>query len=1560
MKYITAIFSVLILIFIASFNLYSEETLPLEQEEAPATLWDMNLGDTDVDLYLAGYWKMGLIGGLSIESSSDGITFPADFPGLTQFSFYQEPDLTISLWLMNRFYLEASFLEGFDKNTYAMGYRGMEGEPIQTVRIGNSEIAIDEYTGINVPSADYNTPGISASFQTDFSTHDVMLRYDPTSEESKVFLGEYEVTEETLDLSSYTRGRYFILPDENIDSITIYIADEDGIYTGSDNLTYRKATNNEASYSLTDGTVTLTDASKTDVLVYYKKGTPAVGDITLGRDFIVPLTNGEPDPGMSATHFDWTIPDTWDSLGQTYAISRQVTVNGVAALKVYNPLKFGPFEYFNTYKVGSNLSTDSWKNSVKLVDKSFVESSDSDDFLYHIDTDDSTITVFSNEDTAARFAWTRYPLADDYSIIYGSASTDDDLTGRYILLSTKSTGSGYNLGSGVIQGSVEVYINGNKSSSASVDYDTGKLTFSQYIFSSDRIKVTYRTETVDLSGGDLLFAQGNRFYPADNLQFYVAEMFRWNSSDSSSSSLDETSQGGITVAGGMEYTAKNFNLELNSTVSLQTDDTSGILRVQGMEDSGYSFSISESLLKQTPESVYGGSGTRADLTYTDYFSTNGYGEYYLNSYNWTGATADAKKSGPSVAAGVSGDDFDSNVMVMEYDLGSTEWSAGDLLLSTDGPIDLSRFTSVSMKLKTLNSSDVIGNIDDINISIIIGETGERKDWNDDGFTSDEDTSLLFSEVITNSAITIASDGIWYPFKHEFTDSEKELLTKSRAIRVIVDTDATAATGRLLMADVQFEGSLFDSKIMNSFPDPDKEMTDAYTDYDKEIFTVTEVEESSLEAAFDEISDIFHSSGETQKALKVEWDLSDNTNSALDGDYWILETYTEAVPINSYETFSFYIKSDISESYTIELKNSDEKGYSFPYSTSDIGWVKLNLNLASGAVSDSNGSFVAQATVDPIDSSLTLFRVTSTGPDTSGTMYLDELHYSDPTFTLEGTVELITDYKYPGDIITSSGGFPILSNFSFYNQLLYSGGKVLTSSSDGSHAIENDSSFSLELLMLEIKGNVKVDWSDSKTELSGSHALTFPADFPYGHIYDSYSRSGDNNSSVMTRENKLLVNMPDKGSVTLSVSADGDDSDLLLQSWGGKTQWKSPSLFKFSGSLLFEQQSEWNYRDQDNYLMNWIDDFRLIVPENSDVDIREVSGDMNVSLEFDYIEFSLNPYLSFETETGSPAKQTNKGGFDFSVPLKFTNRSGEHWSITPSYSRSFVQTSEKSNGDSFGDGFNNLSHDLGVWLPLTSFIPIYELFALSPVSDFKNLTVKFNDASYTPAMGIALSRKFGSELYDLFLPYYFNIDYSRNFNKSDDTLSNSNNMDITIRQTAINMFGEFGTYSRLNFYNTDEFTSSLSLSFAAEGENIPLLEELVYQSYLSFYGNNNKAFTFENRFENDFEDDLISDSLDIKFIWRQPMKENFNITYLNNLIEGEHYWSHEETLGFDLSAPYKDKDDNNSSVTVTVKHQSTVTAPDFGALKTWLTLGFYGKDDVFKAGFEAGLELEISF
>lgn len=1553
MKFFTVFFSVLLLISTLYAPLGAQSAPGQEQEEAPATVWDMQLGDADVDLYIAGYWKIGIAGGVSMESGPDGIVFPAAFPGLTDFKFYQEPDITISLWLKNRFYLETTFLEGFDRNTYAMGYRGMEGEPVQSVRIGNSDISMDKYEGISVPAPKYNTPGISASFQTDISKHEVVVRYDPTSEHKKVFLGEYEVNEEIIEVGAYERGRFFILPDENLDYIEVYIADKSGIYSDSDGKKYRKATESDYSVSLSRGTLALAESAASDVVVYYtSNGGTAVG-ISTASQFIAPLVNGEPDPSGTSHDFSWSSLDYWNytsPITEKFQDLFAININSRKALRLYTPGKFDPFEMMNRYGVKSNLPEEQWRTDVFLADNSFLEADDSEDYEYQLDRDSKLLTLLKSSDADIRSPWSRYPLAEKYSVLYGGEEKDRAQTGRSILVSTKS-GSGLTLGPGVVNGSVSLTINGYETGAVDIDYATGEMSFNRYIYPYDRIEVTFRTETTDLSGGDILVAQGNRFYPNENLELHLAEMFRWNVAKSTSTTDENSSPGGLTVAGGLKYNRENLHMDLTALGELTTPDTTGYLRLMGMEESGFDFPLSKTLAVPSTGSIWDGSADlsagRVDLLYTDFYSTDGLGHYFLNSYNWPSASVDSSLEGPSVASRASGDDdFSGNVMVLDYNLASGEWSAGDLLLSADGPVDLSGYTSMSLWVKTLDSTG------SVTVSLLLGENGESEDFDDDGFDEPYDESLI---VNFDTVSLPGSDNQWKELPFTFSASQMKKLTKSRSLRVLIEGLSAGTSGRLLVGGIHFEGSLFDGTVYNSGG------IEYATEKDLDIEDTNGSAAQQLLSDFDEVRDLFHSADEEQKALKIAWG---QTTPLIGTDYWTAQTNTAPVSPDDYGTFNFYINADTDAAsagvYDIELTDSRNRGFSFGYDPSGTtGWKKISLSLEDGTISDEAGNDLGTAVMDSNMGQLSRFSIKSPGSMT-GTIYLDELHYSDPLFSLKGSVEFNTDYSYPDIIAETAGGFTLLSDFSLSNQFRYSGGTVLSEQSEGFNNLENYSEFAITAMMLDLSGTIKVNWNRDATDFAGSHSLLFPSGFPYASISDSYSRSGSGENSSFSRSNVITGSIIDVGNVTLSTSSEGS-SEKLIQNWKTSTRWKIGERINLSAEAGLDQYSLWDHRDRGNYFSNWIADYSLLIPATEDVKSRGFRSSLSFSLTPEPVGLSFTPRLAFTAENQIAKAQTDSGGFSLSLPVSIVDSSDRIWKLIPSYSRSFSGNRETDSTASFGDGFSNMASDLSKWMPLTSFIPFQELFATGAAVTFEEETSFLDNASYNPEFALLFTREYGSELYDIFIPYSFQSLFSREFSKKDDSLSSSSTFTFTVKQAAINLFGRFGVHEHFDFYDSEDISSSLQFSLTGDDGAFPSPSELVYQDFLSFYGKNNSALTFENRFEANFADTFIRETLDGGFFWKGDMLDSFRLKFLNGIIKKQHFWSHEEKLKITVGHPWAESGEMEYTyLDLAIQHQSKVNVPDLGSLRGYITFGFYRNEALYRLGFEAGLELEMSF
>ena len=96
-------------------------------EEAPSELVNIDIGDSSVSLLLSGRWKGTLQGSLGMAFTSFGTeSLSSETPFFTQ-----EGDLTLSLWIIDRWFVEASFIEDSTLNTYRAGYQGKEGEELR-------------------------------------------------------------------------------------------------------------------------------------------------------------------------------------------------------------------------------------------------------------------------------------------------------------------------------------------------------------------------------------------------------------------------------------------------------------------------------------------------------------------------------------------------------------------------------------------------------------------------------------------------------------------------------------------------------------------------------------------------------------------------------------------------------------------------------------------------------------------------------------------------------------------------------------------------------------------------------------------------------------------------------------------------------------------------------------------------------------------------------------------------------------------------------------------------------------------------------------------------------------------------------------------------------------------------------------------------------------------------------------------------------------------------------------------------------------------------------------
>ncbi|MFP4408871.1 MAG: hypothetical protein ACLFPW_10150, partial [Spirochaetaceae bacterium] len=182
---------------------------PYLEPEAPEALFATELGDAEADLFVLGSWTAGWGTSFGIAlhpplpGSKDRVTYPYPYPAFEKRSFYQLVDLTLSLWLYERYFFETTFMDDFEFNSLLLGYQGREDEPVRYVVAGNSTLPISEYAYLNMGDAGENVPGMAAKFGTESTEHEFLLRIESTVPDSTLFHGLNAVDEQRIEPVEY-------------------------------------------------------------------------------------------------------------------------------------------------------------------------------------------------------------------------------------------------------------------------------------------------------------------------------------------------------------------------------------------------------------------------------------------------------------------------------------------------------------------------------------------------------------------------------------------------------------------------------------------------------------------------------------------------------------------------------------------------------------------------------------------------------------------------------------------------------------------------------------------------------------------------------------------------------------------------------------------------------------------------------------------------------------------------------------------------------------------------------------------------------------------------------------------------------------------------------------------------------------------------------------------------------------------------------------------------------------------------------------------------------------
>lgn len=938
-------------------------------------LFDTQLGDAEVDLFAVGSWNTGIGGTLgwafhpAIPPEDNRVTFPYDFPGMETVPYFNAVDLTLSLWLYERYYLETTFADEFEINSFILGYQGQQDEFVQSVRLGYGLLSISQYPYIPVAEATDSSPGASAAFATQRSEHEFLLRYEPSAEQRKIFYGMNEAAEKRIDPAGYLRGRFFVLPDADVENLTLYLEDADGSIVGPRGGAWREADlDAEAVYSAEKGFIYLREKAAGRVAVHYTKGGSGVGTPGLGIDALVGVDDGG-TPGDTADDvldpsqgpYDFSFGADPYGAGTYLGLdlsTLSLSLGGDQALLLHEPGAFNPFEIANRYDIADLASAEDLET--EFVRKG--EYADIDVPGQIIATnDDQTLLSVINADRGPRHHSNRYPFAEDFPELYGPDPTDKPGYTDFQILATGLTPvNQLTIDGNVVPGSVTVLRNGVEDPSFEVNYESGVLTSPAPVYPSDVIEVVYRVYGSG-GGGDLLLATGNRIELGPQTNLSLALGSRWNVVRGNYSVSPTDHPGSVTASAALDHETDYFSGYLDGAVQLSVPDTTGYLRLLGMEQKeteipaadGNMFPAAAPGTANPGDPASAGSdptatwdsglddATRGRLFYRDYYDEGAFGGRVLRDYDWnvpgdqSYPYAAGSRIGPYPAT-AEDDGIDGQVMVLDFDIdggAGEDWVGAHLRMPDFADRDFSEITEISFSWRTL---DIDGTEDDIEVYLQIGSLAEDLDGDGDLDRGESTLSPAFDFDDANAGFTLNAGrpppGEDYRMSEDGnrngvldTETAELVHTLSDGVasdlvtvggrpddewrRLSFDLDAAArrkiaATRAVRVVVKSASGGSVSGRAL--FSKLTLRGSTFQTEATGGTVRATEVPDTGaprkLTDEHDEVADVFHADDRgNQRVLRVEW-------SGFGGsDAWTLSDYVTPVPARQYEVLAFYAR-----------------------------------------------------------------------------------------------------------------------------------------------------------------------------------------------------------------------------------------------------------------------------------------------------------------------------------------------------------------------------------------------------------------------------------------------------------------------------------------------------------------------------------------------------------------------------------------------------------------------------------------------------------------------------
>ncbi|MCL2229484.1 MAG: hypothetical protein FWC01_00145 [Treponema sp.] len=1540
--------------------------------EDPREFMRYSLGDSDVVLFLTGSWKGELLGNLGFFASPVGTGFISpDTPLL----FKQEVDLTMALWINDRWFVEASFLDDSSQNAYRAGYRGKPGEFVQYAGIGN--------TGLDFPSFPYmdlggDSPasfGFYGRFGLDKLNIHALLRYDAASREERVFTGSRERTYTDISPAGAIHGISFVLPDTNIESdITVYIEDERGEITESNGRRWRIAPSGEYAFSREHGLLEMSIRPSGMIAVHYAGNKIGLGSYS-GSGFLRDVQDWFDSGNVNVDLADY--PQCYETDSQN---PWDFTIAGNSVLIIFQPGTFSPFERRNVYDAPS--SSTERASLIRLSTGREIEGFE----LVEIDASLFADNVLSLTQTRGRALFelakigngasrrdpqSRWPLAGEAFEIYVPSGSvfSGDIALRF---ANFNSASGYFIGTDAIPGSIQVWRSGIQDSNFNYNLSSGEVSIQSPAGQNETIRITYLKKTDGLRFGSIAAGLGAVYQ--NSAEYFTAQAalgVRWNLTDDSFSQEDSRSAGTVGLGAKAAWKFENFNAHLSAGFSAVEADTTGLYRAAGME--GYETTLPlphETSFISHPFNLADGmrlnAANRVDLVYRNYFNNNVLGSN-LMTIEWNAPVVSGINRPYPVRDSQLGN---AQALTAEISLSDGEWSGYQVPLGLNAEI-LSRASEIEIPFRLYDALPP-GNF---RIIVQIGSLGTGD------FEISENSNLIWEKSLlpneTDANAFYFASGDYTVARFKINDEERRRLADAKYLRIAAVYNGTGSIFmRVILAPPVVRSSIFRAvaKENNEINPVTNLVTASET---------REIGANNLESAYPSIVNRLHPFENTQRVLEIRWqNMPPGASAGVDGRI-------REVPLGDYRELSFFAR--------VPNTSNENAILSFIVLTGDasLSNPQLEAKIPIRAFTHNNPNMWKKVTVryqgenasvfvDGFNEDIAppVYRRVRANPDNerrtsyiaifidplnqaqsldAGSVFIDEIILEDPVMLYRANAGAFVNYSKPG-VILSLGNISVLENFSI-SSAFESEANAQSGAQFSGSAISRTGA-QVTLIGINVSGNLGFTAADD--------AFLWNADHEISKTMGAFYARETFFASPGTEEARHSFNIGFASDFHAKFDADAlYELGRLRQRWNASTGFipKNEHIpsFLVSGEALWTKQNR--IEENENYGELWLRTFAPLVPDSgTGTDARRTISQVVITQRTKPVGAVL-AFQGMTNFTGANNLTLSEYSLFLDVPVVF-ERTGVNFRAGRFFKKNvfFSGYDVTDDADKF---FELVTDSFALW----KVFPFYSLFSPdletamdeaimnSPSANISQYT-SFNDH-----FSVRINLPSMYNLASFFVPSRINFRIERILEQKLDTRADNLNIAGSLGFSSINMFGAMGNTPIFAFYQTDEFSHGIEAAVIIPKDATPVwrVQSSLNAGFRGFTGGVlGFANTFTIRTDGYWLESFVAG-------WEAPTKKSLLSVFYNwvsSLIDENQNWngftlffnSSYEQLRKETLEIIFDKTQDDLRWSIILGHEETIRILGRMNFTTFIKLRYNENQytDLIVFDIQLGTSLRISF